>query len=88
MQEITVKVSNLTKKYGQKIVVENISFDVYKGEVLGFLGPNGAGKTTTIEMILGLVDITKGDVEIFGQKVRYPLSEDFKKRNFSVDKLH
>ena len=46
-----IKVENLTKKYGNIVAIDNISFQVNKGEILGFLGPNGAGKTTTMRMI-------------------------------------
>ena len=48
-----ITISNLTKKYGDKYALDNISFNVKKGEVLGFLGPNGAGKSTTMNIITG-----------------------------------
>ena len=51
MADNIVIVKNLTKKYGDKKVVDGISFNVEKGEIFGILGPNGAGKTTTLEMI-------------------------------------
>lgn len=56
--------NNLTKSYKNKIVVNNLSFSVNKGEIFAFLGSNGAGKTTTIKMILGLVNIDSGAVKI------------------------
>lgn len=56
--------TNLTKSYKKKCVVNNLSFDVKKGEIFAFLGSNGAGKTTTIKMILGLVGIDGGEVKI------------------------
>ena len=46
-----IEVRNLTKSYGDKLAVSNISFKVEKGEILGFLGPNGAGKSTTMNML-------------------------------------
>jgi ABC-type multidrug transport system ATPase subunit len=55
MPENLIEARNLTKRYGDKIAVNNINFDVYSGEVFGFLGPNGAGKTTTLKMIVGLL---------------------------------
>jgi ABC-2 type transport system ATP-binding protein len=58
---------NLTKHFGKFTAVNNISFDIKEGEILGFLGPNGAGKTTTIQMLLGLITPTKGTVKIFGK---------------------
>lgn len=59
-----VKVSNLTKTYGKRSVVDNISFNVKKGEIFGILGPNGAGKTTTLEMIETLRPIDGGTVTV------------------------
>ena len=56
--------TNLTKSYKKKCVVNNLSFNVNKGEIFAFLGSNGAGKTTTIKMILGLVGIDNGKVKI------------------------
>jgi ABC-2 type transport system ATP-binding protein len=55
---------NLTKRYGEKIAVDDVSFDVHSGEIFGFLGPNGVGKTTTIKMIVGLLEPTSGFVEV------------------------
>lgn len=66
MNGVTLKVNNLTKKYGSYKAVDNLSFEVKKGEVFGFLGPNGAGKTTTINMICGLIPLTDGDIYING----------------------
>ena len=59
-----IKVKNLTKKFGPFKAVENISFNLAKGEVLGFLGPNGAGKTTTMRMITGFLPPTSGQIMI------------------------
>lgn len=57
-----LKVERLSKDYGNKLAVNDISFEVNDGEILGFLGPNGAGKTTTINMIVGLLEPTSGDI--------------------------
>lgn len=57
-----LEVKNLTKKYKNKKVLDNVSFSLEKGSVCGFLGPNGAGKTTTMKIIVGLIDKTSGDV--------------------------
>lgn len=65
MREI-LKVENLTKKRGNKIVVDNLSFTVNKGDIFGFLGPNGAGKSTTMKMILKLIRKDGGKVYIDG----------------------
>lgn len=62
-----IEVIGLTKKYGNKTVVEDLSFTVQAGTVTGFLGPNGAGKSTTMRMILGLDTPTKGKALIFGE---------------------
>ncbi len=64
-----LKIENLTKTYGQKNVVDNISFSIFAGQIFGFVGPNGAGKSTTIRMITGLTPITKGSVRIAGFSV-------------------
>ena len=63
---IVVKVENLTKKYGDLIAVNDISFSIDKGEIFGLLGPNGAGKTTTVEMMEGLRKPDDGSIEICG----------------------
>ena len=59
-----IEVRNLTKKYGDKLAVNDISFKVEKGEILGFLGPNGAGKSTTMNMLTGYISSTSGQVLI------------------------
>lgn len=65
MSEV-IKVENLVKKYNDFYAIDNISFSVKKGEILGFLGPNGAGKTTTIKSILSLLEYEEGKVYING----------------------
>ena len=70
MPETLIETRNLIKRYGEKVAVNNVSFDVYGGEVFGFLGPNGAGKTTTIKMIVGLLQPTSGAVKVAGYDVQ------------------
>ena len=64
-----IEVKNVTKKYGSTIAVNDISFDVKDGEVVGFLGPNGAGKSTTMNMITGFIEPTKGQIIINGNDI-------------------
>ena len=64
-----ITISNLTKKYGDEYALDNISFNVKKGEVLGFLGPNGAGKSTTMNIITGYISYTDGSVNIDGYDI-------------------
>jgi ABC-2 type transport system ATP-binding protein len=61
-----IKVENLTKYYGKRLAVDNISFNVEKGEIVGFLGPNAAGKTTTMRILTGFIAPTKGEAWIAG----------------------
>src|SRR5579872_5617220 len=61
-----LSVVNLRKDYGGTLAVENLSFDVRRGEIVGLLGPNGAGKTTAINMILGVLEPTSGAIRIQG----------------------
>jgi ABC-2 type transport system ATP-binding protein len=67
--KILIEVKNLTKRYGNQLAVNNLSFKVEKGQVLGFLGPNGAGKTTTMNIITGYISATEGTVMINGVDV-------------------
>src|SRR5215468_9073180 len=61
-----IKVENLTKSFGPKLAVNNVSFSVERGEVLGFLGPNGAGKSTSMRMITGFIPPTEGKITVGG----------------------
>lgn len=62
-----IKISRLTKQFGKKAAVNNVSFDVKEGEIFGFLGPNGAGKTTTIRLMLNHICPTAGRIHIYGK---------------------
>lgn len=64
-----IQVANLSKSINKHTIIDNISFSVSKGDILGFLGPNGAGKSTTIKMMLGLVKPTKGSIELCGYNI-------------------
>jgi len=61
-----IEVKGLTKRFGHKLAVDNLSFSVQPGEVLGFLGPNGAGKSTSMRMVTGFLPVTAGEIEICG----------------------
>lgn len=67
---MSIIVSNLTKSYGSVKAVDDISFEVHHGEIVGFLGPNGAGKTTTMRMITSYLSPTSGSVSIEGKDIR------------------
>ena len=75
-----IECKNLKKQVKNKIIVENISFSINKGDIVGLLGPNGAGKTTIIKLILGLIKISEGTVFING----YDIEKDFVK---AIDKV-
>ena len=59
-----IEVKNITKKYGNFTAVNNISFEINEGEIIGLLGPNGAGKSTTMNMITGYIEPTEGEIII------------------------
>ena len=61
-----IEVKNVTKKYGKFIAVDNISFTINEGEIIGLLGPNGAGKSTTMNMLTGFIEQTEGEIIIDG----------------------
>lgn len=71
--DISLRVSNVTKRFGDFTAVEDLSFDVRAGRIFGFLGPNGAGKTTTIRMIVGITAPDEGSVELFGEHISHTL---------------
>ena len=77
-----IEVKNLSKSYKNLKAIDDLSFDVYEGEILGLLGPNGSGKSTTINSILNLLEFEKGTIKIFG-KIMKPDAYDIK-RNIGV----
>ncbi|MCX6169613.1 MAG: ABC transporter ATP-binding protein [Ignavibacteriales bacterium] len=77
-KEIVIKTDKLTKKFGDFVAVDQVSFEVYKGEIFGFLGANGAGKTTAIKMLIGISKPSSGNAQIAGFDV-YKQTEQIKK---------
>ena len=73
--EKIIEVRNLVKYYGNFCAVQDVSFDVYQGDVFGFLGPNGAGKSTTIRTLLSLIAPTSGEIKIFNKNISSHRSE-------------
>ncbi len=74
-----IEVKNLTKEYKNLKAIDNLSFDVYEGEILGLLGPNGSGKSTTINSILQLLNYSSGSIKIFGHVMKpdaYEIKKD------------
>jgi len=67
MTDVVIEVKNLGKFYGQQRGIEDVAFDVNKGEIMGFIGPNGAGKTTTLRSLLALIHPTSGYAKIFNK---------------------
>jgi ABC-2 type transport system ATP-binding protein len=65
-----VTVSSLTKRYGELVAVDGVTFSLQAGTVTGYLGPNGAGKTTTLRLLLGLAEPTAGEALVFGRRYR------------------
>jgi ABC-2 type transport system ATP-binding protein len=74
MTDNIVVTEALTKRYGERLAVNDVSLTVRRGEVYGFLGPNGAGKTTTLRMLLGLVRPTSGAARVLGHEPGFPLA--------------
>src|ERR1700746_3490753 len=76
-------VEHLTKAFGKFKAVEDVSFAVAQGEIVGLVGPNGAGKTTTIHMLLGLIAPTSGTISLFGKDLKNDREEILQKLNFT-----
>ncbi len=83
MVKSIVEIRNLTKRFNGFTAVDNISFDIKEGEILGLLGPNGAGKTTTIHMLLGLITPTVGSIHMFGLDLAKHRETILRQVNFS-----
>ncbi len=71
-----LKVENVVKYYGDFLAVDNLSFEVKKGEIFGLLGINGAGKTTTFRMIMGLLEPSSGIITLDGKKIDYSITDE------------
>ena len=65
-----IEVKNVTKKYGKFVALDNISFKIEEGEIIGLLGPNGAGKSTTMNILTGYIDQTSGEVYVSGYDIQ------------------
>jgi ABC-2 type transport system ATP-binding protein len=83
MAKSVVEIRNLTKRFQDFTAVDDISFDIKEGEILGLLGPNGAGKTTTIHMLLGLITPTVGSIHMFGLDLAKHRETILRQVNFS-----
>ena len=79
-----LRAMNLSKVYGSVTALDNVSFTVSKGEILGLLGPNGAGKTTTINMVLGVLAATAGSIEIDGIDIAQSRARALARTNFAA----
>jgi len=78
-----LEIKNLTKNFNDFKAVDNVSFSLEEGEILGFLGPNGAGKTTTIQMLLGVLSPTNGEIIFFGKNFKNHREDILEEINFS-----
>ena len=76
---MTIQIKNLNKTYNNVLAVQNISFKINKGSIIGLLGPNGCGKTTTIGMMLGLIKPSSGSVFINGLNIENESNRTTKK---------
>ena len=79
MEDLILKTEDLTKKYGNKTVVDDLNLEIRRGEIFGLLGPNGAGKSTTMNMICSIVRPTAGKVKLFGKELQANKKEVIKK---------
>ena len=86
MKKSVIEVNNLTKNYKNLKAIDNLSIDVYEGEILGLLGPNGSGKTTFLNCVLSLLKYNSGSIKIFGD-VMSPTSYEIKK-NIEIGRAH
>lgn len=77
--EMIIRTRGLSKHYKNQTSVQDVSLTVRRGEIYGFLGKNGAGKTTTLRMLLGLVQPSSGEIELFGKPVRSPRDIPFER---------
>lgn len=75
MAKNVLEIKNVSKSFGKRKVIDNLSLEVKEGEIYGFLGPNGSGKTTTIKMILSLIDLDSGEIKVNG----YDTKKEFEK---------
>ena len=86
MSDTILKITDLTKTYGAKTALDNVSFEIKRGKIYGFIGENGAGKTTALRAITGLSPIEHGTIELFGKSDKKGLSEARKKMGCLVER--
>lgn len=86
MTEKIIEVTNLSKHFKEVKAVNNLSLNVFRGDVFGFLGPNGAGKSTTIRMLLSLITPNEGEIKIFGKALKVKRNEILRKIGAIVEK--
>jgi ABC-2 type transport system ATP-binding protein len=87
-EEPILKIEGLAKDYGSVRAVDDVSFSINSGRIVGLLGPNGAGKTTTIHMVLGILEPTRGSIEIFGKSLKEDRSRISEETNFAAVYAH
>lgn len=80
-----LRTTNLSKKFKDKEVIENVNMNVKKGEIYGFLGPNGAGKTTIMKMVVNLIKPSVGEIEVFGKKLTDKSYETLKRMGSIIE---
>jgi ABC-type multidrug transport system ATPase subunit len=78
-EDLLLSIRDISKSFGRRKILDNISFDIQKGKITGFLGPNGAGKTTTIKLLLGLIKKDTGQIELNGKEI-----QDVKNLRFNI----
>lgn len=82
-KKVVLEVKNLRKSFSEFLAIDDVSFSLEEGEILGFLGPNGAGKSTTIYCILGLIEPDEGEIRIFGKDLKSHRSEIMTQVNYA-----
>lgn len=87
-KNIILEVKNLRKEFGDFVAINDLSFNLEEGQILGFLGPNGAGKSTTIYCLLGLIEPDYGTIKIFGKDLKKHRSEILKQMNYAAAEYH
>ncbi len=84
--DVAIKITGLTKKFGDFVAVNNLDVEVKKGDIYGFLGPNGSGKSTTLRILLGLIKPTHGTIEIFNKNIQTQRRECMKHIGCIIEK--
>ena len=84
-ENMVLETVDLTKQYGKQFAVSELNMHVKKGEIYGLLGRNGAGKTTTIRMAMGLLQPTKGEVKLFGERLTVPTKQIFNRTGALIE---